>query len=196
MIRYGTTPGNYIYGAPNVGGVTSFTVNLLSVGTTYYFQVAGVNDCMPGPWSNEASTRPTGAVLPAGPAVGFVPGTLGVSTEATPTPTGSPEPNSTPQGQVESAATCSDPYYPWWLPLVLQLVVIMIYYAFFRNRKNQGSWWVMPGVIGVMSQIIHQILGCNCGTGDWCKWYWVFNVIIILLTGLGYKYFLRQKGKK
>lgn len=64
MIRYGTTPGNYIYGAPNVGNVTNFTVNFLSANTTYYFQVAGVNNCMPGPWSNEASTRPTGVVLP------------------------------------------------------------------------------------------------------------------------------------
>ena len=47
-IAYGTTPGDYPYGVPNTGNVTSFTVGLLDPDTTYYFAVKAVNNCMPG----------------------------------------------------------------------------------------------------------------------------------------------------
>jgi hypothetical protein len=46
-IEYGLKPGEYIYGAANVGNVTSYTVGSLDPGTTYYFSVRAVNDCMP-----------------------------------------------------------------------------------------------------------------------------------------------------
>ena len=54
LIAYGTSSGNYLYGNPNVGNVTSYTVSGLSGGVTYYFVVKGVNDCAPGPFSDEA----------------------------------------------------------------------------------------------------------------------------------------------
>lgn len=60
-IAYGVQPGNYIYGLPDVGNVSSFTVGYLNPGTRYYFVVRGVNGCMPGPWSKEWS-----AVAPGG----------------------------------------------------------------------------------------------------------------------------------
>jgi len=46
-ISYGVKPGEYIYGAANVGNVTTYTVGSLDPGTQYYFSVRGVNDCMP-----------------------------------------------------------------------------------------------------------------------------------------------------
>jgi hypothetical protein len=46
-ISYGTKPGEYIYGAANVGNVTTYTVGSLDPGTKYYFSVNAVNDCMP-----------------------------------------------------------------------------------------------------------------------------------------------------
>lgn len=55
LVSYGTTSGNYIYGNPNVGNVTSYTVGSLSTGKTYYFVVKAVNGCMPGAYSNEMS---------------------------------------------------------------------------------------------------------------------------------------------
>ncbi len=62
LVAYGTQPGVYLYGNPNVGGsgTTSYTVNNLSGGTTYYFVVRAGNGCMPGPFSNELSNAPTG----------------------------------------------------------------------------------------------------------------------------------------
>jgi len=55
LVSYGTTSGSYIYGNPNVGNVTSYTVGSLSTGKTYYFAVKAVNGCMPSAYSNEMS---------------------------------------------------------------------------------------------------------------------------------------------
>jgi hypothetical protein len=54
-ISYGISPGNYQYGVPSTGNVTSFVVGGLDPNATYYFQVRGVNDCMPGDASGEQS---------------------------------------------------------------------------------------------------------------------------------------------
>lgn len=50
-IGYGIQPDNYIYGVPNTGSVTTFTVGSLDPGTQYYFAVRAVNNCLPGDWS-------------------------------------------------------------------------------------------------------------------------------------------------
>lgn len=61
-IAYSTDPGTKMFGVPNTGNVTSFTVSGLS-GTNYYWWVTPINGCMPGD-----------PVQPGGPAV------LGLST--------------------------------------------------------------------------------------------------------------------
>lgn len=53
VISYGTTPGSWLYGVPNTGNVTTFTINALDPNTRYYFVVRAVNNCMP---SDESST--------------------------------------------------------------------------------------------------------------------------------------------
>lgn len=55
LLSYGISPGNYIYGVPNVGGqgATSFTVGGLTTGKKYYFVVRPGNGCTPGTFSNE-----------------------------------------------------------------------------------------------------------------------------------------------
>jgi len=60
-ISYGTSPGNYQFGSPNVGNTTSYVVGGLDPNTNYYFVVTAVNDCAPSSASNELSTG--GAVL-------------------------------------------------------------------------------------------------------------------------------------
>lgn len=61
-LSYGPTSGNYLYGVANTGNTTTFTVGELDPGKNYCFAVRGVNDCAPGPLSNE---RCSGAVLGA-----------------------------------------------------------------------------------------------------------------------------------
>jgi hypothetical protein len=55
-ISYGTSKGNYQYGVPSTGNVTSFAIGGLDPNATYYFSVRAINDCMPGDSSNEGST--------------------------------------------------------------------------------------------------------------------------------------------
>ena len=76
LISYGLKPGIQLYGNPNVGNVTSYTVNYLSGGTIYYFRVRGVNDCTPGDPSNEVAVSVSGKKI-IGPATDFKPGILG-----------------------------------------------------------------------------------------------------------------------
>lgn len=56
-IRYGKSSGNYIYGATDIGKVNIYEVKDLEPNVKYYFQVAGVNGCRVGDWSNEISPR-------------------------------------------------------------------------------------------------------------------------------------------
>jgi hypothetical protein len=60
-ISYGTQPDKYIYGVPNVGNVTSFTIGSLDPNTQYYFQVRAVNNCMPSDPSGSTSGQVLGA---------------------------------------------------------------------------------------------------------------------------------------
>lgn len=136
MIRYGILPGVYIYGAPNVGNVTNFTVNLLSAGTQYYFQVAAVNNCMPGSWSNEVGTRVRGNVFQPGPAEGFSQQTLGTTTEATPTPSPTATPTATPTSTTNNTTdTTGETNNNWWL-LLLAIILLLLWWLSRRKKKS------------------------------------------------------------
>lgn len=82
LIAYGTTPGKYEYGNPNIGGkgTHSYTVTHLSSDKTYYFTVRAGNGCASGSFSNELSISPIGNII-AGDAQGFTPNVLGVENE-------------------------------------------------------------------------------------------------------------------
>lgn len=54
-LSYGPSAGNYLYGVPNTGKVTSFRVGALGSGN-YCFIVRAVNDCAPSDPSNELCT--------------------------------------------------------------------------------------------------------------------------------------------
>lgn len=80
-IRYGTSSGKYQYGA-EVGNALLYEVGALKPNQTYYFQVAPVNNCMAGNWSNEA--RSNLLLTTETEASSQV---QGASSEVTPTPT-------------------------------------------------------------------------------------------------------------
>jgi len=54
-VAYGTSSGNYQYGADNIGESSSrsYTVSSLSSGTKYYFRLAAANGCASSPFSEE-----------------------------------------------------------------------------------------------------------------------------------------------
>jgi hypothetical protein len=78
LVTFGTKPGEQLYGNPNVGGsdTTSYTVNNLSGGKRYYFEVRAGNGCTPGDFSNELSSGATGSFI-AGVPGGFGSNVLG-----------------------------------------------------------------------------------------------------------------------
>ncbi len=182
MVRYGTRSGNYIYGAPNIGKVTSFDVNGLSVGTRYYFQVAAVNDCQGGSWSNEIALGIAGTSLEEnGGSYGV---TLGTTAKISPKP--SPRPSPTGQAGVEGTTSeCTQSSYPWWLPLLIQLGGGFVYVSYVSKRKKQSLIYLTPLLgLAALSQIIHNSSGCNCATGLWCGRYWLLNLGILGLNGV------------
>ncbi len=58
-IEYGTSAGNYTFGATNIGaeGTRTYVVGSLKPNTTYYFRIRGGNGCATGAWSNELSAK-------------------------------------------------------------------------------------------------------------------------------------------
>lgn len=54
---FGEKSKEYTYGSVNIGGrgIRTYVIKDLRPETTYYFSIAGNNDCSPGPWSNELS---------------------------------------------------------------------------------------------------------------------------------------------
>lgn len=81
LISYGLTSGKYIYGNPNVGNVTSYTVGGLAKNAKYYFVVKAVNGCAPGNFSNELSAS-TGTTRASSPTATTAPETATSETQS------------------------------------------------------------------------------------------------------------------
>lgn len=125
LLAYGLSNGDYIYGNPDVGNITSFTVRGLSGGATYFFAVRGVNDCAPGSYSNEVIVASRGPLM-AGPVVGFVPAVQG----AVVTPAGElGEAQATAVGEIAGVEVNR---YRWWL--VFSLFGFLGLYLYLKRK--------------------------------------------------------------
>lgn len=177
-IRYGYSSGAYSFGATNVGNTTSYTVRSLAGETTYFFQVAGVNDCAPGPWSNEAAASPAGAILGFGPAPGFE-RILGTATESAEIKDEEVENKKEGgQGQILAEGECGT-LFPWWAPLILQLIITVLFIVMLRKEDSRiRVIWILL-TVGLLSQIFHILIGCPCSEGNICQWYGLLNILII-----------------
>lgn len=146
LVAYGLTSGSLAYGNPNIGGAgtTAYTVNNLSGGTRYYFQVRAGNGCAPGDFSNTLSAIPTGGTRTA-PATGFEPGVLGAETAASPSPSSSPASalspsiTPTPASAVLGASTfgwLTTLLSSWWFwTIIILLVGYLVYRRWFAKPR-------------------------------------------------------------
>lgn len=107
------------------------------------------------------------------------------------------EDGATEDGEVEGIMVgddCTNGHYRWWLPLVFQAILTLTYLWFIgkKERKIQ-RWWLIPFLLAILSQKAHEILGCNCTIGEWCSLYWLFNLVILIISLLVRYFFKRRK---
>lgn len=142
LVTYGTASGAQTYGNPNVGGAgtSSYTVNNLSGGTTYYFRVRAGNGCMPGDYSNELSASPRGESV-TGVATGFTPGVLGASTEEknAGTQVTPPPEKEAATGDMVGEKTKEGKGMGWILGVILGGIGAISVFFFVRRRREDNS---------------------------------------------------------
>ncbi len=182
LVAYGTQPGNYQFGNPNVGNVTSYTINGLSGGQIYYFAVKAVHGCKPGPFSNEVSSNPTGGEV-AGVADEFVPGVLAATTSAA---TDSADPISITKSVCQACL--------WWPMLLGEILVLVAWYLWARKKGYKTSRILVAGAIGIVTYVIFLFVNkghvCPDGTISlWifsipCKYFWAVDGIFVVIFGL------------
>ncbi|MFH1561329.1 MAG: fibronectin type III domain-containing protein [Patescibacteria group bacterium] len=181
LIAYGTSPGNYVYGNPNVGNVFSYTVSGLSSGVNYYFAVKAVNDCAPGPYSNEASVIAGGVLgqqVLESPAEGF--GVLGETTEPGQIGGG----GSTGSGEVAGTSTgnCRWTCF-WWLVLpLLALAFNLVYLKSFREKLGQEKWrFLFIPAISFLAYLLDDFFHVWWCPTVFCHWMWLWASLSTVL---------------
>lgn len=179
------------YGSANIGNVTSFTVDNLSGGANYSFEVFGVNGCAPGPRSTIASS---GNV--PGPFIGGRPTGGGqVLGDTDPDATPSPTPSVTNTGTTgEVAGATDDTCEPWrmyvpWILLVAQLVFVLANEYYFRKDQGMTKHFLTVGITLVSIFLFYLLRSCPCySSGNlwilvWlCTWYWVVSLLLSALV--------------
>lgn len=180
LVAYGLSSGNYSFGNPNVGGAetTSYTINDLSGGTTYYFVVRAGNGCTPGPYSNELAVAPTGE-----PLGGFLPGVLGVKAAE-----GELGEASSTGGEVAGAQAKGN--CPWWLFLSLANLGVVGGYFWLLKSRERRFWWLLPIATAGLTYfgdhfIAHQFYQAS----RWCDWMWLWSALGSALPFLAKKFF-------
>lgn len=175
LIAYGTSPGTYQYGNPNIGGpgTKTYTVDSLSPGQTYYFVVRAGNGCSPGPFGNELSGAPSGgvAILPTEIPTGFQPGVLGEQTEKTESQNFVPESIPSPGDLLGETTTCEKK----WLPLLFIFMTIINVVVLRAGNKKFITIILVAGIslVGFLTEIIFFKTDC-CRISDiFCHYFWL-----------------------
>ncbi len=93
-------------------------------------------------------------------------------------------------GVVEGLA-CSDNYYRWWLPLLIQAFLTGLFTKIIKGRKGSLA---SIFILAIVSQLISEfVLRCNCATGIWCPRYWVFNLLVLIISLLFWRFLRKRK---
>lgn len=131
LIAYGPSPGNYLYGAPDIGNSDFYTVLGLTYGAQYCFYVRTLNGCMPGDRTSEYCINPQSTLVGTTvPAPGFQPNILGVTSTA---------PDETIESQVLGAAVQQNVLSPkifFLISLLLLLLLALLISRVFTKRRS------------------------------------------------------------
>jgi len=182
LIAFGPSADNILYGNPNIGLSTSYTVGGLTSGAQYCFYVRAQNGCMPGDASQTVCIN-TGSNIPiveTEPPAGFQPQVLGEITEI-------PQINQTTieedlnLGDIlgDSTSSCTTLYIP-----------ILFILAFILNSliflKNSDSNLFLSFLISLTTFVIDYFLLQKfcCRISFLCRFYFIGNIISFILPKL------------
>lgn len=99
----------------------------------------------------------------------------------------SPEPSSTPSETTTSEVKgieCVELSFPWWVPLLVEAILLASYVLYLKKAKiNNRRWVILPLVLAIASQAIHEILGCGCiSNSSLCSKYLFINLALLAIT--------------
>ncbi|MCW1948850.1 MAG: fibronectin type III domain-containing protein [Candidatus Shapirobacteria bacterium] len=178
LIAFGTSPGNYQYGAPNIGNDDHYTVRGLTPNAQYCFYVRSLNGCMPGERTPEYCINPGSNIIAANTTPdGFQPGVLGVTTDnqSSDETTDGTDKN---VGEIlgESVAVCQKQ----WLPLLFLLAFLINFIVISRFSPNWFVLFLFPAITLLIDYIFSKN---NCCYGQkWlCNYYWIGNILSFLI---------------
>src|SRR3989344_1828935 len=195
LVRYGLTKENPEYGLSNIGNrdTTSFTVQELTNGQKYYFQVRAGNSCRPGDFSNTLSA------IPGKPKVTFKKPNLSMYKQILGTALTneiSEKKNTQPVEDVlKTSQNCAFTCYS--LPILIGEIILPIIFLYFsiRFRNLKTSFSVMIPIAGY---VIFYFINGSCNSYIFlCKYFLPISILTYLLTLILHKYyFFRLHIKK
>jgi len=188
LVAYGPNSGGYLYGNPNVGNVLSYTVSGLSSGVGYFFVVKGVNDCAPGPYSNEATGIAggvVGEVVVSGPGAGFE--VLGETQEAV----GEGELGGGISAESgETAGAVKQKICFWWLVLSL-LALLMSWAVIKKTEKPTRRHLAAVALLALLAFLGDRLAHRWFFPSRYCSWMWLWSLLVFLF---GFWYWRRKKA--
>lgn len=168
LIAYGTSPGVYLYGAPDIGNDDHYTVGSLTNGAQYCFYVRSLNGCMPGGRTPEYCVNPGATIIPASIVpTGFEPNILGSSA---------------------TTAECQK----YWFPFLF-LIAFVINLILVTRVPSYGLKLLLPLIPSILAFIIDTYLlqsRCCWWSPFFCRYFWVGNIFSYLLPQI---FFSRSK---
>jgi hypothetical protein len=146
------------YGASNIGNVASYTINGISGGDAYTFELFGINGCAPGPRARIAAQRVIGRVLTTRPVGqdGSVLGmqTVEVETAASQAAELKPAINTSVQlADATNTATCVEPWWRWFI-ILLQALVTLVLVSTGRKSSRVSMLARVGSVVGISAALI------------------------------------------
>lgn len=152
VLQYGTAVGQYQYGVSNLGDTTAFLVGYLQSAKTYYFAIAGANDCGTSSFVT-ASAQTTGGTTIKKPGATSQPLPSNIPTFATlvsPKATTSPLPTAAAEvaGKDESSTGMVKPL----IVVGIGALILFLLLAFLYSRQGATSDHTPPQTVSTPPQ--------------------------------------------
>ena len=184
VLAYGTAKDNLIYGAPNIGGkdARSFTVDLLTNGTRYYFRIRAVNNCKPGDFSDTRSVTVGNNIKNDTdiPRMSFYKPVLGASTSAK-KPGGAAVPSVQVFSLGQSCQACAG-----WKLLVVEGGTLLIFFFLSYYFRIVKPWLSL--FIPILIYIYFSSIQGGCISHEFfCEYFLLLNLILFILVVLFYR---------